>query len=298
MNMELTGECVLAAAATMAVLDSLICRLKSCLSCRPRWLHTWSNRTTPSSCFWEMGTNGRKCSPKLWRSEDANLSIHICWCDPYCLEEVSFSFFLTMMLTNSASLLIEPSGFPEKIIMILALFGCTYKSTSKQMSVESETMYVTHPTENVLQHKVTALKMWNDCVRQVSHCVSCCGPTIISDTQRQMSAKIWSAWRAGSGRARRVCGLHTLTLKVSMVPSSSWTRQSRSGFDISVTTVTLASSQDKHPVLGSLVSRDLDAHTNKHKTTRKQSQTFPGCCLAKKAPPLWWQCAVSNVHAG
>lgn len=94
------------------------------------------------------------------------------------------------MLTNSASLLKEPSGFPDKksimgkkeislqrAIRILALFGCTYKSTSKQMSVESETMYVTHPTENVLQHKVTALKMWIDCVRQVSHCVSCSGPT-------------------------------------------------------------------------------------------------------------------------
>lgn len=66
MNSELTGECVLAVTVAMAVLDSLICRLKSCLSCRPRWLHTWSNRTTPSSCFWKMETNDRKCQPKLW----------------------------------------------------------------------------------------------------------------------------------------------------------------------------------------------------------------------------------------
>ncbi|TNN75690.1 Serine/threonine-protein kinase Sgk3 [Liparis tanakae] len=36
MNSELTGECVLAATEVMAELDSLICRLKSCRSCRPR----------------------------------------------------------------------------------------------------------------------------------------------------------------------------------------------------------------------------------------------------------------------
>lgn len=51
MKSELTGECVLAVIEEMPELDSLICRLKSCLSCRPRWSHTWSKRTTPSSCF-------------------------------------------------------------------------------------------------------------------------------------------------------------------------------------------------------------------------------------------------------
>lgn len=51
MKSELTGECVLAVMEAMAVLESLICRLKSCLSSRPRWLNTWSNRTAPSSCF-------------------------------------------------------------------------------------------------------------------------------------------------------------------------------------------------------------------------------------------------------
>lgn len=56
MNGELTGECVLAVIEVMAVLVSLICRLKSCLSCRPMWSHTWSNRTTPSSCFWKRET--------------------------------------------------------------------------------------------------------------------------------------------------------------------------------------------------------------------------------------------------
>lgn len=42
-------------------------------------------------------------------------------------------------------------------------------------------------------------------------------------------------------KAARFQVLRTLTLKVSMVPSSSWTRQSRSGFGMSVTTVTPAS---------------------------------------------------------
>lgn len=55
-NGELTGEWVLAVIEAMAVLVSLICRLKSCFSCRPRWLDTWSNRTKPSSCFWKRET--------------------------------------------------------------------------------------------------------------------------------------------------------------------------------------------------------------------------------------------------
>lgn len=66
MNSELTGECVLAVMEAMAVLHSLIWRLKSCLSSRPRWLKTWSNRTTPSSCFWKMErTNSKLCNRYL-----------------------------------------------------------------------------------------------------------------------------------------------------------------------------------------------------------------------------------------
>ena len=79
-DIELTGECVLAVMEAMAVLDSLICRLKSCLSSRPRWLKTWSNRTTPSSCFWKMeATNS-----KLWRWQFTNAHLYqLCYLHNY-----------------------------------------------------------------------------------------------------------------------------------------------------------------------------------------------------------------------
>lgn len=78
MNSELTGECVLAVTVAMAVLDSLICRLKSCLSCRPRWSHTVSNRTTPSSCFWKIGNNKQKLISAKTLSDIYRLRICTC----------------------------------------------------------------------------------------------------------------------------------------------------------------------------------------------------------------------------
>lgn len=80
--------------------------------------------------------------------------------------------------------------------------------------------------------------------------------------------------------------VRTLTLKVWMVPSSSWTKHSRSGFGMSVTTVTLCPSQDKVPALRSSLRGDLETHT-----TTKQCQMFSGCCQWEHLP---WHCVVSN----
>lgn len=81
MKSKLTGESVLAVMEVMAVLDSLICRLKSCFSCRPRWLNTRSNRTTPSSCFWKMARGNRHHSQPNFL--DAYLCILVNWGEHY-----------------------------------------------------------------------------------------------------------------------------------------------------------------------------------------------------------------------
>ena len=90
-----------------------------------------------------------------------------------------------------------------------------------------------------------------------------------------------------------LCVLHTLTLKVSIVPSSSWTRQSRSGFGMSVTTVTLPPSQDKHPALSSSLSGDLETHIHTHTDNHKNSvRCFQPVVFQWKHLPqddtVWW----------
>lgn len=92
-----------------------------------------------------------------------------------------------------------------------------------------------------------------------------------------------------------VCVLRTLTLKVSIVPSSSWTRQSRSGFGMSVTRVTLPPSQDKRPALSLSPRGDLETHN--HTQPHKSVRGFQPVVLHRKHLPSGWHCVVSNICA-
>lgn len=75
------------------------------------------------------------------------------------------------------------------------------------------------------------------------------------------------------GSSRRSLGeLRTLTLKVSMVPSSSWTKQSRSGFGMSVTAVTLLPYPDKRPAIDSSPRGDLETHKHTQQQTSDVSR--------------------------
>ncbi len=163
--------------------------------------------------------------------------------------------------------------------------------------------------ERVLQAKVTALSERCGSMGEGKKvAVSCSDTMIISRARRQIGATYDLRQEAVCVCecvcvCACVCVLRTLTLKVSIVPSSSWTRQSRSGFGMSVTTVTLPPSQDKHPALSSSLRGDLETHTNTHTHNHKNSvRCFQTVVFQWKRLPqddiVWWVIYVLDGASG